>query len=340
MCIAIYLPKGTDVLDDDIKRAHWSNPDGCGMAYIDKDKGLTVHKDMKYKRFMKRFRHEQRSNPDSPFFIHLRKKTHGAVKITTCHPFVVKDDCVFMHNGTIHPEVPATTEKDVSDTMNFNENVLKLLPKGWYRSEGIKRLIEHYIGKSRIAVMNSKGDVYLFNELLAEGVAGKAHWHNNVWYSNEYYKEKPVVQVKNYGTGYNPWTGRRYSDVDDADFNYRPHGAEWCANAIWFKWDSVRRVKQGYDRLRCEWRDWDNEADTFKTFPLVVANRNFVDTDDQELYRMENCDACKKAMYWYELETYRDDDGHDHLLCDECKKAFEDVGLRMMKIDFNQKEAK
>jgi hypothetical protein len=186
MCIAIVKKPGVDIPKETLKVCAENNQDGCGFAYINTDtlgiKRIRVKKAMDFESFYSKYERAIEKNPDSVFLIHFRIKTSGNIDLANCHPFKIDRDHVFIHNGSI-AGIPL--EKGKSDTRAFNQNVLRVLPKGWNGNSGIKKLIEDFIRHSKIVVLNIDGDFNIYNE-------SKGHWVEGVWYSNDSYKRVPV----------------------------------------------------------------------------------------------------------------------------------------------------
>ena len=181
MCIAIVTKPGQTVTDTHLYNSFKNNPDGCGFAYISTDytghSKLKIVKTMDYKIFLRKYKRAVLNHPESPFLIHFRVATHGTVDRFNCHPFKIKDDMVFIHNGVIQG---VGVEQLRSDTQLFNDNILKKLPKGWETNEGVQILLEKFILSSKLCLLKLDGSVIIFNESLG-------HWKDDIWYSNYTY---------------------------------------------------------------------------------------------------------------------------------------------------------
>lgn len=184
MCVAIYKPVGLKLDEDTLFNCFIKNPDGCGFAYTTGTE-LVVFKTMDYPTFLEEYEkcYEQYGET-SPFIIHFRIATHGTVDIFNCHPFIVDNDHVFIHNGVIS-NVPSCAEKKKSDTQVFNELILQNLPADWFENTAIKYLLEDFISFSKIVVMNLKGEVLILNE-------AKGTWVDGVWFSNTLWKQTSI----------------------------------------------------------------------------------------------------------------------------------------------------
>lgn len=195
MCVAIYKPANVTISDENLKNCFLANQHGCGFAYINTDhtgvRRIKIKKTMDYEIFKRQYDRAVRVNPESPFLIHFRIRTHGTTDKFNCHPFSVDDEHVFIHNGTI---TGVGTDSKKSDTQLFNEKILKKLPNGWMNEEHFKFLIEESIGYSKLAVLNIDGDVQLYNE-------SRGSWIEGAWYSNDLWKPRATYYNRNYNSG-------------------------------------------------------------------------------------------------------------------------------------------
>lgn len=182
MCIAIYKPSDKEISKETLKSCFTSNRDGCGFAYINTDylgkKKIIIKKSLDFETFYRQYQRAQRLNPESPFLIHFRIKTHGTVSKFNCHPFKIDENHAFIHNGVISG---VGTDYIKSDTQLFNDKILKKLPEGWTKRSEITLLIEEMIAHSKVVVLNLEGDVQIYNE-------SKGNWKDGIWYSNYSYK--------------------------------------------------------------------------------------------------------------------------------------------------------
>ena len=251
MCIIIYKEAGKEIKDEWMNNSARSNPDGFGMCYVKDDtRELTIYKNLIYHEFRKKFRKAEAANPNASFLLHFRKNTVGATSIDNCHPFIVNDDIVMMHNGTISPAVPSTNSKEKrSDSKIFAEDTLANLPEGWMNNEAVCDLIEQYITKSKLAIMDKDGTVLFINE---EG----GHWYEGLWVSNySYYphtksiqKSKPSSWEENVHKHKNKGKGSKKKGCTV----YKHPGGEFTRyiNCVKFMWDYVN----------CFWTHIDNEG--------------------------------------------------------------------------------
>ena len=212
MCIAIYKPAGAEISEETLKVCHENNDDGCGFAYINEDnlgvRKIIIKKTMDFEVFLKQYRRAQEIAPESPFLIHFRIATHGTVNKFNCHPFMVDNETVFVHNGVIR-NVPSDTKK--SDTQMFNKKILRNLESHKLVYDPTTRLlVEAFISTgSKLIFMNIDGDIQIYNE-------SAGNWEGDVWYSNTSWKPKPVYnsyKSYSYGSHYNTQYGAGKSTV-------------------------------------------------------------------------------------------------------------------------------
>lgn len=176
MCIAILNTKGT-IPKETFKTCWQNNPDGGGFTYFN-GKSVSIVKEMKDVNLLyKQYAQARKENPHVDFAIHFRIATHGAIDKNNCHPFKINSHSAFIHNGIIS-KMP--TNKNFSDTHQFNELVLKKLPSNWMESKPIVELISGYIGYSKLVCINTNGAL-IINEQL--GI-----WDGENWFSNTSYK--------------------------------------------------------------------------------------------------------------------------------------------------------
>lgn len=288
MCIAIYKPAGCEVSYDEMAISAKNNPDGCGLAFINGDGELEIQKHMDFEAFYLIYQECYEENPDSPFFLHFRIMTHGKINEFNCHPFQIDDDHVMMHNGTIHP-VPKDKTDQKSDTQMFNELILQGLPEGWMDNEPIQWLIEEYIGFSKVLVMNSEGDVQIYNE-------DKGHWKDGVWYSNESYKEKK----------------KKYYAATDT-------GSEWWVDGKRRRWGK-EGIEQ-YDYKKGKWRLFDWQSQTY------LDETNVIQLPERTALELIECEWCTYASTdGLDFEVMQVE-GYTSICCNECVQEWREYGL-------------
>lgn len=213
MCIAILNTKGT-ISKDTLLTCWNNNNDGAGMIYTTLNNELKTYKELtNFEKFYNEYKKQRKANKDSNFVLHFRIATSGKIDLNNCHPFKVNKNLAFVHNGMIDIEPLSNA---VSDTFTFNESIIKNLGNNFLYNEAIIRLIETYIGYSKLIFLNSFNEAFIINEEL--GV-----WDKDNWYSNTTYKT--IKQTKAYNYGYAQYyDGYNVGDVCDCCEN---KGAKW-----------------------------------------------------------------------------------------------------------------
>jgi glutamine amidotransferase len=177
MCIAIYKPEGKVIDKATLQECYRSNPDGAGFMYS-QNKKLHIEKGFfSFDSFYNAYKAHERKQA----VIHFRIKTHGKIDTANCHPFSVNNSIGFVHNGVIS----GYGDADFSDTVRFNEAILRPLVNKWGNlalfQDPVIELIESRIGYSKLVFLDRHGNHKIMNE-------SKGQWDDGVWYSNNSYK--------------------------------------------------------------------------------------------------------------------------------------------------------
>lgn len=209
MCIAILKTKDGNITDEQLLNCFDNNPDGAGIAYTKDNKIFIVKGIFDAKQFVEEY-HKAVAEADGAMLVHCRIGTSGFKDYTNCHPHIVSDECVMIHNGILSIDVPKDSK--VSDTVLYVEQYLKPLPKDFMLNDGIMSLITDHIGAgNKFVFLNNHGDFSIANEKAG-------HWKNGVWFSNYSY-EAYSFYTKGYkgkSKAYSPYTS--YWDEDDYDW--------------------------------------------------------------------------------------------------------------------------
>lgn len=176
MCIAIVKPQGTEISDEYLKNCFENNPDGAGIAYAKDGKLYIVKGIFNQNTFIKTVR-EAEKLAEGDMLIHCRIGTSGKKDKENCHPHIVNDSVVMIHNGILDIDVPRNSK--VSDTIIFIQEYLKDLPKDFITNPAILKMVEKFIGcKNKFAFLNNKGESAICNKnagIMKDGI----------WYSND-----------------------------------------------------------------------------------------------------------------------------------------------------------
>lgn len=297
MCVAIYKPAKVSIAKKVLEACAEQNKDGCGMAYISQETGeIVVFKTMHFKDFYPVYKEAFRDNKESPFLIHFRIATKGKVNEDNCHPFVIDENHVFIHNGTITP-VPVDPKGEVSDTRIFNEMILKKLPNGWVVNDGIKAMVEEFIGKSKLAVLNRNGDVHLYNEK-------DGSWKEGVWFSNTRHEWR--LKPSTYGT--NDWKRVEHED------------GSWTWNGIRRRWNG--KLLEALCPRTDKWRPFNSVSqeflDTGESYQDALDAKKTKEKSDDRWYK---CEYCSDLLRRKDVALYSMD-GYSSCMCESCYRQF------------------
>lgn len=188
MCLIAYCPKGEPIRRDVFIHAHAVNSDGIGIMSkhgIEKFFGKRANKRArKYAALL--------AQEATPYAVHWRFATHGAVGIANTHPFALPNDYGYMmHNGVIGW---CGMDPVKSDTAVFAE-MLDDLPETMHSK--YVNYLESTIGYSnKLVIMSKSGEFTIVNEEAGDWIAG-------IWYSNTYsLPDYMVPRTYGYSTGY------------------------------------------------------------------------------------------------------------------------------------------
>ena len=332
MCIIMYKEPGKAIKDEWMDNSAESNADGFGLSYVHPDYGVTTYKTMDYENFKKEFRRLEARHSESSFVLHFRKTTDGATDVDNCHPFEVGGLAVF-HNGMITACKPADKDDKRSDTRIFCEEVLSNLQNGWYDNEATLDLIEHYIGNSKLAIMDGGNGVTILNE-------DKGHWYEGIWMSNySYYPNTRSVQK------YKPhsWNANKHKTYDkkggkdkticyehpDGTFTKYMDGRRFRWFPGYFMWAPIK--ESGEREYAKGGSCFYNDAPTTYFYRIIDVDYGI---DLREVPRalrivkkaeeMHMCDWCGEYVKASDLQLYNwDEDSPDDeasLLCPFCRE--------------------
>ena len=206
MCLLILQEKEARIKDDLLKNAYNSNSDGVGYCYVDNGK-LTTKKYRKYDKFLSNWKSDvEEFGSISPFLLHFRLATHGLDEGTfNVHPFTIRKGLAFAHNGIINE---VADDKKLSDTQVFNRDILKSLKKTFLQDEILMKLIEGFIGSSKLVFLGNDKTYKIVNEPMG-------HWKDGVWFSNSSYNYKIYKPYKGKVYGYGGYNSFVCDDYDD-----------------------------------------------------------------------------------------------------------------------------
>ncbi len=188
MCIIVLNTK--ENLSKDLLHECWLvNNDGAGIMYSIDGK-LNTFKELKNFNTYYEYYHTLRTEfKKINIGLHFRIATSGKIDSNNIHPFIVNEKLAFMHNGVI--DIPLQKKSRISDTIAFNQKILKQLPNNFLNNRAVTNLISRYIGRSKLLFMNHIGKYWLINEDLG-------HWDKSGnWFSNYSYCETNFLNQNN-----------------------------------------------------------------------------------------------------------------------------------------------
>lgn len=192
MCIAI-LNTGTKITINQFKLSLQNNPDGFGLAYLD-GKKIKTFKSLSnnYKELYKTYTMYFEKFKGNPILLHFRIGTGSKIDLFNCHPFMVNNSMIMMHNGIISQ----LGNKIESDTVQFARLLSGLESEDIYYNESLRDLIEFRIGYSKLVFLNTAGEYSIINEDLGQwDICGN-------WFSN---------------SSYLPYVAPKYNKLDKYD---------------------------------------------------------------------------------------------------------------------------
>ena len=217
MCVAILQKTGKKVDPAKLDEGAYCNGDGAGYSFWDGNK-VQIRRALKWKQLRAMYLKEVEQFGDtSPFSIHFRIKSHGAVSKDNCHPFRLTSGASFIHNGIINiPKIP--TEQ--SDTRWFVSQVLDRLPKDWENDVIWVTMVQEMLGSGKAVAIWRGGYYTIFGESRGrwedeQGSYKSGKDEGDIWYSNnscslpsQWEKEKRAAGPKALpAAGQSTWIG-------------------------------------------------------------------------------------------------------------------------------------
>lgn len=191
MCIIAVIPEGKQFSEQELSTCWKNNDDGGGFAYV-KDGKVQIRKGfMDKESFSKALNSlHGKYGATSPFIIHFRIRTHGAMDKERTHPFRLEDGSALAHNGILSG--PGMTDSVKSDTQLFIERFGSLLSKEIVRRE--KQVIGKAIGFNKFAILHPDATFTIVND-------HHGTWDSGRWFSNSSYKPFTYGKYGSYNYG-------------------------------------------------------------------------------------------------------------------------------------------
>ena len=202
MCIIVAKPAGKEVSEETLRNCFEHNSDGAGFSYPEDGKVAIQKGFFTFEKFYEAYQqHDKKA-----MVIHFRIRTHGATDADNCHPFRITPNLTFAHNGVISKVANKAVNKE-SDTVLFNQMFLspfiQTYGKRILKDDKFIEMVESYIGNSKLAFLNQKGEITIFNRNLGNESDG-------VWFSNMSWKPRtPVYNTGHHSGQYSNWRGNQ-----------------------------------------------------------------------------------------------------------------------------------
>lgn len=172
MCTLIARRLGSDWIPTkaELDSVWFSNPHGFGLSYA-KDGSLYIKKTLKEKDVSKLI---SKVPKGAPLLLHWRFATHGSVKESNCHPWLLfGGEWVGAHNGCLR--IAPDPKRDITDSLAFFESLDGL------DFDAITNRLKT-TGEGKMAFLSRFGELHIANEDHLD-----ASWRvrDEVWQSND-----------------------------------------------------------------------------------------------------------------------------------------------------------
>lgn len=222
-----------------MRTGYRSNSDGAGFMFAANNR-LHISKGyFSFRSFYKAYRQAEHSYPDSDFVIHFRIATSGKTDEATCHPFYVHQNLGFVHNGIF----AKLGNKVLSDTQQYNRQVLKTYPKKFIYNTAIVKEISEFCGYfNKLIFLDNEGAYLIIGE--SDGI-----WENGIWFSNDTYNNDIIDD----GFGFSTTAAQRIFDIAE----YENENVDWNNCYICGGFYPIHELyKMGKDEYLCEHCDY------------------------------------------------------------------------------------
>jgi hypothetical protein len=309
-----------------IKKEHFlniidNNPQGFGFVYTTGSKLVIVKSSNPNPESMwKKFCDAESKYPQSHFIGHGRIATGSAINNSNTHPFLINQSLSMVHNGILR-QFPSTIQK--SDTVQYIEQVIKKLPKDFYKNSGIMDMIGRDITGSKFAFLSVDNKVFIVNEHLCviDGETGvmfsntnfrKTEWldYGGTKVSKSYLPTKKSSSYKGLLLNHKPLQNELNFHVDSDCCEIKNDAVndwEYCQDCH----DWVRKHEYSYDWGLCKQCEGEYGLTGVKNednYSKTITGKHYGD--------INYCDDCNVNVASHTHEDWR--------LCDLCIKSYED----------------
>jgi hypothetical protein len=300
-----------------LKQEHFNtiienNPQGFGFVYTTGTK-LVIVKSAKpdAKVLWNKYQDAVSKYPQSHFIGHGRIATGSNVDYENTHPFLVNKGLVFVHNGIIR-QFPSTAKR--SDTYQYMEQVLRKLPRDFYKQRAIMDLIGRDIVGSKFAFLTIDNKVYIVNEHAC--VTDK---ETGVLFSNSNYM--PSLWLDYGGTKVYKTETSKYNKYSyDWDRGVTQHKLDFHIDR-----DSAQIQQETSDYTHCQdCDDWvyktsyeakfDCCTSCAKSYGYLTLSGAETGQFEKEIEGLNYCDECKVNTASHKYDVFH--------LCSQCEKNY------------------
>lgn len=196
MCVAVVVPAGESLTEQQFRAMHRANRDSWGIGWLNKyinpqpnqplgyltvDKNTTGTDDA-WKTYTEGLTKNHRN--EHPHIVHFRIRTQGKTVRENAHPFHVLGG-LLIHNGHISGGHGPAGSDDYSDTYYFAKVFNTSLPAGM--TEDQKKFLGSIIGGyNKLAILHQDGTVTIINK-QAGSVLPNGIWVSNTHWNNAFY---------------------------------------------------------------------------------------------------------------------------------------------------------
>lgn len=214
MCILVVKKAGVrKPTKKEINNCAKANPDGFGVAYIDKNGSLIVEHSFDVKTILKI--NKKYISQETPAIYHFRIATHGSICENNCHPFYDKDSGIaFAHNGILSIK----NEGDMTDSETAFRRIFLPIIKTEGFGEALDKAVDALIDSSKFAFIDSNGNIKTYGDFIEQD---SILWSNTSFIN--VYKPKNICDFNYLGKGYFYNRGTDFEeDLEDEEFDDLP----------------------------------------------------------------------------------------------------------------------
>lgn len=208
MCLAIFAPKASLIDLDGVRRAGYTNNDGCGLIWNVPNVGLQWLKGLTTEQCIEKIQEMLANGEDYATAVHLRFATHGGKSNQLTHPFplvasslsAIEGDGahMLMHNGTIPDRLLTPILSTVGDAQWRSELIAAMKAN---------TVSDTYVLAQIMSFLTNEQMGSFLTYLTGENWSRYLLWFNGdpspYLYSTDWKKQANGVWLSNNTSGYN-----------------------------------------------------------------------------------------------------------------------------------------